>query len=147
RSSGSRGTPECSGSQGTPRSRECINPPPQGSPARDRCAIRQITDFPVLRRGCNSCSHSRDYFRLLLCYRREHNPRCCCKSSTDQRSLNRTGKFLLLPSARRGETAMRKLLLLILLCVSSLAWAEVQENNAPAITIYNQNFFVARERL
>jgi hypothetical protein len=39
-----------------------------------------------------------------------------------------------------------KKLLLILLCVCSVAWGE-DENSAPALTIYNQNFFVARERL
>ena len=42
---------------------------------------------------------------------------------------------------------MRKVLPLVL-CLCSLAWAEgSNENNAPALTIYNQNFFVARERL
>lgn len=42
---------------------------------------------------------------------------------------------------------MRKLLILVL-CLCSLAWAEGGNNdNTPALTIYNQNFFVARERL
>src|SRR5262245_65743883 len=42
-----------------------------------------------------------------------------------------------------------KKLLLILLCFCSIAWGveESNENNAPVLTIYNQNFFVARERL
>ena len=42
---------------------------------------------------------------------------------------------------------MRKLLLLLLF-LTSLAWADERvDANAPAITIYNQNFFVAREHL
>ena len=41
---------------------------------------------------------------------------------------------------------MRKLLLIVL-CVSALAWGqEKADDNAPALTIYNGNFFVARER-
>lgn len=43
-----------------------------------------------------------------------------------------------------------KKLLLILMCLSSLAWSEGLSANgseAPALTIYNQNFFVAREYL
>ena len=42
-----------------------------------------------------------------------------------------------------------KKLLLILLCLGSLAWGQeaAGDGNAPALTIYNQNFFVARERL
>ncbi|HVO79494.1 MAG TPA: hypothetical protein VMT28_02120 [Terriglobales bacterium] len=41
-----------------------------------------------------------------------------------------------------------KKLLLILLCLGSLAWGqEAGDDNAPALTIYNQNFFVAREHL
>src|SRR5215467_13751410 len=41
---------------------------------------------------------------------------------------------------------MRKLLLVVL-CVSALAWGqEKADDNAPALTIYNGNFFVARER-
>jgi hypothetical protein len=41
-----------------------------------------------------------------------------------------------------------KKLLLILLCLGSLAWGlEAEDDNAPALTIYNQNFFVAREHL
>lgn len=43
-----------------------------------------------------------------------------------------------------------KKLLLILLCLGSLAWGQEKaagDDNAPALTIYNQNFFVARERL
>jgi len=39
-----------------------------------------------------------------------------------------------------------KKLLLILFCLCSVAWGE-NDNSAPALTIYNQNFFVARERL
>jgi hypothetical protein len=43
---------------------------------------------------------------------------------------------------------MKKLLLLLLwLCLCSVAWGETDaDNNAPTLTIYNQNFFVARER-
>jgi hypothetical protein len=40
--------------------------------------------------------------------------------------------------------------LLFMLCMCSLAWGEQTTNDpagAPALTIYNQNFFVARERL
>ena len=43
-----------------------------------------------------------------------------------------------------------KKLLLILWCLGSLAWGQEKaagDDNAPALTIYNQNFFVARERL
>ncbi len=43
-----------------------------------------------------------------------------------------------------------KKLMLILFCLCSLMWAQDKadnENIAPALTIYNQNFFVARERL
>jgi hypothetical protein len=43
-----------------------------------------------------------------------------------------------------------KKLLLILLSLGSLAWGQekaTSDDNAPALTIYNQNFFVARERL
>ncbi len=43
-----------------------------------------------------------------------------------------------------------KKLLLIVLCLCSVAWGQEKandENSAPALTIYNQNFFVARERL
>ena len=39
-----------------------------------------------------------------------------------------------------------KKLLLLWLCLCSVAWGEVDDNNAPTLTIYNQNFFVARER-
>ncbi|GAC1432531.1 MAG: DUF4139 domain-containing protein [Terriglobales bacterium] len=41
-------------------------------------------------------------------------------------------------------------LLLIFLCLCSAAWGQEAtdaDNNSPALTIYNQNFFVARERL
>jgi hypothetical protein len=43
---------------------------------------------------------------------------------------------------------MRKLLLMLLV-MCSLGWGEEKaaDDNAPALTIYNQNFFVARERL
>ena len=42
---------------------------------------------------------------------------------------------------------MRKLLLLVL-CLSSLVWADERpRDDSAALTIYNQNFFVARERL
>jgi len=40
---------------------------------------------------------------------------------------------------------MKKLLLLGL-CLCSLAWGAASDENAPTLTIYNQNFFVARER-
>ncbi|HEY1264826.1 MAG TPA: hypothetical protein VGF06_14960 [Terriglobales bacterium] len=41
---------------------------------------------------------------------------------------------------------MKKLLLVVLICATALAGGQNQpDNNAPAITIYNQNFFVARE--
>src|SRR5215831_4602461 len=40
-----------------------------------------------------------------------------------------------------------KRLLLIAVCLGSLAWGESSADTAPALTIYNQNFFVARERL
>ncbi|MBZ5707245.1 MAG: hypothetical protein LAN63_18005 [Acidobacteriia bacterium] len=42
-----------------------------------------------------------------------------------------------------------KKLVLILLCLCSVAWGQekADDNSAPALTIYNQNFFVARERL
>jgi hypothetical protein len=41
-----------------------------------------------------------------------------------------------------------KKLLLFLLCVCSVAWGQAAEDDtSPALTIYNQNFFVARERL
>jgi len=39
-----------------------------------------------------------------------------------------------------------KKLLLLWLCLCSLAWGQTDDSNAPALTIYNQNFFVARER-
>ena len=39
---------------------------------------------------------------------------------------------------------MRKLTLL-LLCFCSLAWGDAKSDDAPSLTIYNQNFFVARE--
>src|SRR5258707_14308119 len=39
-----------------------------------------------------------------------------------------------------------KKLLLLWLCMCSLAWGQTDDSNAPALTIYNQNFFVARER-
>ena len=40
-----------------------------------------------------------------------------------------------------------KKLLLLWLCLCSIAWGETEaDNNAPTLTIYNQNFFVARER-
>ena len=40
-----------------------------------------------------------------------------------------------------------KNLLLLWLCLCSVAWGETEaDNNAPTLTIYNQNFFVARER-
>ncbi len=40
-----------------------------------------------------------------------------------------------------------KNLLLLWLCLCSVAWGETEtNNNAPTLTIYNQNFFVARER-
>jgi hypothetical protein len=56
--------------------------------------------------------------------------------------------MLLLPIQVKGETAMKKLLL-FLLCLCSVAWGQEQTNDdsQPALTIYNQNFFVARERL
>ena len=44
---------------------------------------------------------------------------------------------------------MRKLLLIVI-CLCSVTWGEEalpNDGNAPALTIYNQNFFVARERL
>ena len=42
---------------------------------------------------------------------------------------------------------MRKLLFAIF-CTATLAWAQTKpSDDAPALTIYNQNFFVARERL
>ena len=42
---------------------------------------------------------------------------------------------------------MKKLLLLWLcLCSVAWGWAETDDANAPTLTIYNQNFFVARER-
>jgi hypothetical protein len=43
-----------------------------------------------------------------------------------------------------------KKLLLIMLCLGSLAWSEstpTKDTEGPALTIYNQNFFVAREYL
>jgi hypothetical protein len=42
-----------------------------------------------------------------------------------------------------------KKIVLILLCLCSVAWGQEKTNdeNAPALTIYNQNFFVAREHL
>jgi hypothetical protein len=40
-----------------------------------------------------------------------------------------------------------KKLLLLWLCLGSVAWGWAEtDNNAPTLTIYNQNFFVARER-
>jgi hypothetical protein len=47
----------------------------------------------------------------------------------------------------RGEIEMKKLLLLWL-CFCSMTWglAETDDANAPTLTIYNGNFFVARER-
>lgn len=45
---------------------------------------------------------------------------------------------------------MKKLLLMFLLCLSSVTWGQEktnENNSAPALTIYNQNFFVAREWL
>ncbi len=39
-----------------------------------------------------------------------------------------------------------KKLLLLWLCLCSVAWGQTDDANAPALTIYNQNFFVARER-
>jgi hypothetical protein len=41
---------------------------------------------------------------------------------------------------------MRKLLFAIF-CMATLAWGQTKLSDAPALTIYNQNFFVARERL
>src|SRR5579862_5864655 len=38
-----------------------------------------------------------------------------------------------------------KKLLLLLLCLCSLVWGETGDDNSPTLTIYNQNFFVARE--
>src|SRR5215475_1110345 len=42
-----------------------------------------------------------------------------------------------------------KKLLLFLLCLGTFAWGETgaDDANAPALTIYNQNFFIAREHL
>lgn len=40
-----------------------------------------------------------------------------------------------------------KKLLLLMLCLCSLVWGQEKDDNAPALTIYNQNFFVAREHL
>ena len=42
-----------------------------------------------------------------------------------------------------------KKLLLFLLCLGTFAWghSNTDDANAPALTIYNQNFFVAREHL
>jgi hypothetical protein len=42
-----------------------------------------------------------------------------------------------------------KKLLLFLLCLGTLAWGQsnADDANAPALTIYNQNFFIAREHL
>jgi hypothetical protein len=40
-----------------------------------------------------------------------------------------------------------KKLLLLLLCLCSLVWGETGDDNSPTLTIYNQNFFVAREHL
>ena len=42
-----------------------------------------------------------------------------------------------------------KKLLLFLLCLGTFAWGQpnADDANAPALTIYNQNFFVAREHL
>jgi hypothetical protein len=37
--------------------------------------------------------------------------------------------------------------LIVLLCLCGLGWAQESSDQAPALTIYNQNFFVARERL
>jgi len=57
--------------------------------------------------------------------------------------------MLLLPIQVKGETAMKNLLL-FLLCLCSVAWGQDKssdDDNQPALTIYNQNFFVARERL
>ena len=39
-----------------------------------------------------------------------------------------------------------KKLLLLWLCLCSVAWGQTDDANAPTLTIYNQNFFVARER-
>ena len=41
-----------------------------------------------------------------------------------------------------------KKIVLIVFCLCSMAWGQDKANgeNAPALTIYNQNFFVARER-
>jgi hypothetical protein len=50
---------------------------------------------------------------------------------------------LLLPSERKGEITMNKLLLIFLCFCVPGAWAADSE---PALTVYNGNFFVARER-
>src|ERR1043166_10083044 len=49
---------------------------------------------------------------------------------------------------RTRETTMKKLLL-FLIFLGTLAWGQsnADDANAPALTIYNQNFFVAREHL
>ena len=41
-----------------------------------------------------------------------------------------------------------KKIVLIVFCLCSMAWGQDKANgeNAPALTIYNQDFFVARER-
>ena len=40
-----------------------------------------------------------------------------------------------------------KKIVLIVFCLCFMAWGQDKANeNAPALTIYNQNFFVARER-
>ena len=56
--------------------------------------------------------------------------------------------MLSLPIQVKGETAMKKLLL-FLLCLCSVVWGQDKTNDdsQPALTIYNQNFFVARERV
>ena len=51
--------------------------------------------------------------------------------------------------SNRGKTNMNKLLIFVL-CFCSLAWSQntaTKEAEGPALTIYNQNFFVAREYL